>query len=869
MVIFGFKRTVVWLLASAAIAAAVPARAQDAPIINYNIPAQDLGKSLTDFARQSNREIYFSSDLTRGKQAPKIRGQLSTDQALQQLLAGSGLTYKLDASGAFTIVRDPGNGKSAPEGASFDQNNTAITVTGTRIRGAGSASPVNVTTRRDLEQAGINDLADLTRILPQNYAGGQNRGIAGNGEQGGQLNLNDSSQLNLRGLGPDATLTLLNGHRLSYDGISQGVDIASIPVSAIERIEVVADGASALYGSDAVGGVANIILRRDYEGLETTARAGAATDGGDVQQQYSLVGGRRWSSGGFILALDHEFQTPITAAQRDYTSGYDPSFWLTDRIKQTSAVLAANEQIAPGLHFDLDGTLMQRHSLQQDPYTSNNDVHIDGQVARERTLSYSISPTVRAGLGPWQASLSTTLAKSRIQADANNYASGVAQQVGRLLFENNLKGAEVTAEGPLIRLPGGEARLALGGGVREISLHLRRHILSPSGAVSFKEWTERRKTQFAYGEVSLPLIGPEQHLTLVDRLTLSGAVRHEHWAGIDTVTTPKFGVIYQPVPDVTLRATWGKSFKIPTLQQVNQPQQAILIPGFIFSPLPQPPGAPVLLLTGGSPNLKPERATTWSGTVEVKPQFVPALHMRATYFHINYRDRLATPFTSVLSALYNPLYDDFITYNPSASDVNALIATIPGGLTNQTGAPFDPAGIGAIVDTSLRNSERQRIHGVDLDADYRLDLGRSGKLLLTGSASYLHSDQQLSKGQPFQPLAGTIFHPPHWRGRAGLTWDRGGQSLSAFVNYVGPNTDNVLATLRRVSAFTTVDLTAALRTQARTGPLHNVELRLVALNVLNQKPHVIRIVYPSEAPYDSTNESPVGRFLGVSLRKVW
>jgi outer membrane receptor protein involved in Fe transport len=364
-------------------------------------------------------------------------------------------------------------------------------------------------------------------------------------------------------------------------------------------------------------------------------------------------------------------------------------------------------------------------------------------------------------------------------------------------------------------------------------------------------------------------VGSDQHFPLINRLTLSGALRYEHWNQIASVTTPKFGAIYQPVPDIILRATWGKSFKIPTLSQVNEIQQAILIPGFIFSPLPQPDGAPVLLLTGAAPNLKPERATTWSGTLEVKPRFIPGLDLRATYFHIDYRDRLASPFTSVLSALYNPLYDDFITYDPSAADVNALIATIPGGLTNQTGAAFDPAGVGAIVDTSLRNSERQRIHGVDLDADYRLDFGRSGTLQLSGSASHLHSDQQLSAGQPFFPLAGTIFHPPHWRGRAGMTWDRRGQSLSAFVNYSGPNTDNVLATLRQVSAFTTLDLTATLRTQVATGPLHKVELRLSALNVLNQKPHVIRIVYPSEAPYDSTNESPLGRFLGASIRKVW
>jgi outer membrane receptor protein involved in Fe transport len=859
-----FQSTTALVLLMLAGSASASAQPQDHFV--FDLPAETLSQALRDVAVRTGRNVIAPSDLLGEQKAPPLSGSFTAEEAVARLLAGTGLRYRL-VERTLVVERSPLSANAAAT-QDAEPESSAITVTGTRIRRGGSASPVHVTSRKDLEQAGINDLADFTRILPQNYAGGQNRGIAGNGEQGGHLNLNDSSQLNLRGLGPDATLTLLNGHRLSYDGVSQGVDISSIPVSAIERIEVVADGASALYGSDAVGGVANIILRRDYAGVETAARVGAATDGGNVQQQYSLVGGRRWSSGGFMLAVDHAFQTPITADQRDYTSDYDPSLFLTDRIKQTSAVTSAHQLIAPGLEIDLDGTLMKRNSLQQDPYTTRADVHIDGQVAREATRSYSLSPTLRASVGSWLASVSGTVAESRIRANATNYASGSAQ-VGRLLFENRLKGVEATAEGPLFALPGGEARLALGGGLREISLHQRRHIFIETALVSSKEWTERRKTQFAYGEVSLPLVGSDQHVPLVNRLTLSGALRYEHWDRIASVTTPKFGAVYQPVPDITLRATWGKSFKIPTLQQVNEVQQAILIPGFIFSPLPQPAGAPVLLLTGGSPNLKPERATTWSGTVEVKPRLIPGLRLQATYFDIDYRDRLATPFTSVLSALYNPLYDDFITYNPGANDVNALIAAIPGGLTNQTGAPFDPAGVGAIVDTSLRNSERQRIHGVDLDGDYRLDFGRSGKLLLSGSASYLKSDQQLAAGQPFLPLAGTIFHPPHWRGRAGMTWERYGGSVSAFVNYVGANTDDVLADERRVSAFTTLDLTASLRTAVQRGLLHNVEFRLVALNVLNQKPHVIRIVYPSEAPYDSTNESPVGRFLGASARKLW
>lgn len=845
-------------------ALAEPVAAQSQIAGDYDLPAQDLAESLRAIARLSGREILFAADAVHGRKAPAIRGRYSLDEAIRAALAGSPLTVEYRA-GAALIKQRESNSANPDNGASIS---TAITVTGTRIRGVGSASPVHVATRRELEDSGINNLADFTRVLPQNYAGGQNRGIPGGGEQGGQENLNDSSNLNLRGLGPDATLTLLNGHRFAYDGLSQGVDISSIPLSAIQRIEVVADGASALYGSDAVAGVANIILRRDYQGLESTARVGAATGGGDVQQQYSLVGGHRWQSGGFMFVLDHDVQSPIAADQRDYTRDYDPSLYLTNRIKQTSAILSAHQQIGQGLSIDLDGTLMKRGSSQQDPFTTAADVHVDGSITHPTLLSYSVSPTLRADVGRWQASIGATLADSRSHLDATTYTAGDAR-VGHLLYEDNLKGAEATAEGPLFRLPGGDARLALGGGLRAISLHSRRNIVNASAFVSSSEFTERRKTQFAYGEVSLPLAGPDQHIPFLERLTLSGALRYEHWNGIAAVTTPKVGAVYQPVRDVTVRATWGRSFKIPTLQQVNEVQEAILIPGFIFSPLPQPDGAPVLLLTGSSPNLKPERATTWSGTIELRPSFIPGLDVQATYFDIDYRDRLASPFTSLLSALYNPIYDNFISYNPNASTINALIATIPGGLTNQTGAPFDPAGVGAILDASLRNSERQRIHGVDLDATYRLDLGPRGKLQIIGSASYLNSKQQLSAGQAFLPLAGTIFHPPHWRSRAGLIWDGRGQTVSAFVNYSGANIDNVLATSLRVPAFATLDVAAVLRAAAAAGPLHNVELRLSVQNALNQKPHVIRIVYPGEAPYDSTNESPVGRFIGASVRKVW
>ncbi|MEO8454062.1 MAG: TonB-dependent receptor [Sphingomicrobium sp.] len=848
------------------IASAAAAKAQSPQQFVFDLPAETLSQALRDVALRTGRNVIAPADLIGMQKAPALTGTLTAEEAVARLLAGTGLRYRT-VEGTLVVERSPFVEKAAaPENA--EPAASAITVTGTRIRGAGSASPVTVTTRRALEEAGVSDLADFTRILPQNYTGGQNRGIAGGGEQGGQQNLNNSATLNLRGLGPDATLTLLNGHRLSYDSINQGVDISAIPLSAIERIEVVSDGASALYGSDAVGGVANIILRRDFEGIETTARVGAATDGGDVQQQFSAVGGHRWSTGGFMVALDESGATPIYADQRNYTRTVDPSLTLTDRNRQLSGVLAAHQQLAPGLTLEVDGSLLDRRSLLQNPFLPGADVHVSGLVSRPHVRSYALTPTLRADLGSWQASLSATAADSRTLLDVKNYFNSVPRH-SHLLYDDKLEGVEATAEGPLFTLPGGDARLALGGGLRRISLHERYQTITGAQAITTKDFTESRSVQFAYGELSLPLVRPDIHLPLIERLTLSAALRYEHWNRIASVTTPKVGLIYQPVPDLTVRATWGKSFKIPTLQQVNEIEEGDLIPGFYFSPPPQPAGSPVLLLTGSAPNLKPERATTWSGTLELTPRFIPGLDLRATYFDIDYRGRIASPLTSVLTALNNPLFSDLIIYNPSTAQVNALIATLPGGLINQTGAPFDPAGVGAIVDVAARNTERQRIRGVDLNFDYHLNLAGHGKLLLTGSASYLESNQQLASKQPVAQLAGTIFYPPHWRGRTGAAWQAKLTTLSAFVNYVGPRTDNRFPTPEKVGSFVTLDLNASLRISTDSGPFRKMELSVSALNVLNAKPHSTRQVFAEEAPFDSTNESPVGRFLGVTIRKVW
>lgn len=847
---------------------AAPVVAQSETAVDYDLPEQPLGDRLRALAQLSGREIIFSSDAVARYRAVPLRGRLTLEQAIEASVAESGIVAEY--RDGVLLVRERARAVSAVQEL---QDENGITVTGSRIRGAGrAASPIIVTSRTQLEDAGVNDLAGYTRYLPQNFTGGQNPGIAGGGAQGGQSNINNSATLNLRGLGPDATLTLLNGHRVAYDALNQGIDISAIPLSAIDRIEVITDGSSALYGSDAVGGVANIILRRDYRGLETTARVGASTDGGNVQQQYTAVGGASWTGGGFMLALDHSRTSPIFADDRDYTSGLDPSLTLTLRNRQSSAVLSGHQQLTDGISFELDGFVMQRRSLKQSPFLPSASVFVNGLVSRPEVRSYAIAPTLRFDLpADWHGSISATRGVSRTRLGTSRFLNNNATR-SETTYENRLSGIEATAEGPLFTLPGGDARLAVGGGAREVVLDVDIIDLIAGQRVVFRDLTQARSVQFAYSELSLPLIGPDLGIPMIERLTLTGAVRYERYEGLDEVATPKLGLVYQPHRAVTFRATWGRSFKVPTLDQLNQVPQGALLPGSIFAPQPQPPlapGATVLLVGGGNPNLRSERATNWSASVELRPRFLDGLRLEAGYFDVDYTDRIGSPLSGTLSSLANPLFRDLIIFNPSAAQVNALVATFPGGLLNQTGRPFDPANVGAIIDGSLRNSANARVRGIDFAADYRVDLGDSDSLTLTGLVSYLDSNTRLALNQPLIERAGTIFNPPHWRARLGASWQGRRAGLSAAMSYVGSTRDTRFPAMERVAPFVTFDLNASLRTGAQSGPLSGIEVRFSVLNLFGEEPDTIRNSQPEAPSYDSTNQSPVGRFIGLSVRKTW
>ncbi|WP_446830649.1 TonB-dependent receptor domain-containing protein [Candidatus Foliamicus sp.] len=194
-----------------------------------------------------------------------------------------------------------------------------VAVTGSRLRGVVSGSPILVLTMDDIKRRGLGSVEDVIRSLPQNFseinaAGALDNSIVSIDAQG-------QSMVNLRGFGEQSTLILVNGRRWPQaSSFGNGsVNVNGIPFAAIERVEVLTDGASAIYGADAQAGVLNFILRDDYEGGETRARYDMGANEGDswrFEQNLATT----WDSGRASLSLSYSETTAINAAKAGNTT---------------------------------------------------------------------------------------------------------------------------------------------------------------------------------------------------------------------------------------------------------------------------------------------------------------------------------------------------------------------------------------------------------------------------------------------------------------------------------------------------------------------------------------------------------------------
>jgi iron complex outermembrane receptor protein len=195
-----------------------------------------------------------------------------------------------------------------------------IVVTGSRVRGAAPVGSTVISLGRDTIEASAAVTTDrLIKEIPQNF----DLGVSENSraQSGGSGNITYGNSVNLRGIGPYATLVLIDGHRVVNN--SRSTDPSVIPTLGVERVEVVADGASAVYGSDAVAGVVNIVPRRSLDGVEAFARGGFADEGSFDEWALGAAIGKVFDRGQLMLAYEH--------VERSNLSGDDRDFFVSDQ----------------------------------------------------------------------------------------------------------------------------------------------------------------------------------------------------------------------------------------------------------------------------------------------------------------------------------------------------------------------------------------------------------------------------------------------------------------------------------------------------------------------------------------------------------
>ena len=216
-----------------------------------------------------------------------------------------------------------------------------LTVTGSRIKRieVEQALPITTVTREEIDQQGITSAEQLLMVL--NVAGNGSDNLASNGGivHEDQRGNNGVSGANLRGQGADATLVLLNGRRVATHGLKgRAVDLNAIPFAAIERVEVLRDGASAVYGTDAIGGVINFITRRDFEGAQVSGFVDVTEAGGANIYRGSILVGRGdlerdgWNAFG---TLSVKRNTILRGDDRDFSNAFQADRGLSPDTRGT------------------------------------------------------------------------------------------------------------------------------------------------------------------------------------------------------------------------------------------------------------------------------------------------------------------------------------------------------------------------------------------------------------------------------------------------------------------------------------------------------------------------------------------------------
>jgi iron complex outermembrane receptor protein len=990
----GGLSTLLLLLAASFCSSAVWAAG---PKLHFDIPAGDALKTLPLFCSQSKIEMLYLTEKVRGLQTHAVSGDLDASDALMQMLEGTGLEFEFDSDYSFVSIKAAekqeekleaigpatplalvaessarGNRRDSSgvlkQAFGAEQKLEEVVVTGTLIHGVlDIMSPLTFVTHREMKRTAYATVQDALQALPVNFGAAQSEDFGGAG------NFSRGVSANLRGLGSGATLVLINGHRQPFSG-NEGdfVDVSNIPWSAVERIEVLPDGASALYGSDAIAGVVNVVMKKDLDGAETQLRLGSARGGADEKLLGQLFG-TDWRTGNVLLCYQYSERTGLSAGDRPYTANADktafggtdyrssrsspgnilnprtliPSYGIPARQDGTALATAdllpnqinlqnryATLDLLPdrqmhNLFFSGTQKLGERVELFAEARYSRREISQQLLGAEQLLFVPSTNPffvNPYAGvpyvavaysflndLGPieatatsqtyggavglkadltdaWRLTLSGSYGRENTRYTGDNQVDPVALSAAladpnpETAFNpfgdgkhNNpatldairfaqreravsvISSGTVIADGPVLELPSGSAKLAVGGEWRQETFE--RGVRIP-GVFS-------RTVESAFAELSVPLIGQPDNVRAVPRLELSLAGRYESYSDFGTTSNPKIGLRWAPSDSIKMRASWGTSFRAPKLVDIYDKSLDTATLASLRDPRSPSGSSIVLALQGSNPELKQETATTWTAGIDFAPTFLDGFTMSLTYYAINYEHRILSPSRA---SPFDILLDEeqwaaAITRNPLQSDV---IAICDSAILRGSAAQCKAAPVSAIIDYRMRNLASTRVKGLDLKIDRTLDT-RHGNFNFGLDGGYIFSfEQAVSDSSPLINIVDTVGNPLALRLRGTAewyqhAWDQRGFGINVTVDHTGGYEDTGSQMSHGVSPLTTLDLRLSYRTARGMGSLSDIELGLNASNVFNQDPPFVN----REAGYDVINAEPYGRVVSFTIQKHW
>ncbi|MEC3910824.1 TonB-dependent receptor [Sphingobium sp. CR2-8] len=759
--------------------AAAPADATLTQRHNFDIHVQPLSSALRQLSAQSGIRILFPYDEVASIRSRRIQGWLSTQDALARLLAGTDLTSTPAGAGVIALAAPSSRSaaRRSPLGLQYAQANvpgaapsamtmapapkpvedaTPIIVTGTRTTNrtvAESLAPIDVLGEKDLEASGKQSVRDLLGTLVPSI------NVSNNGAGASWA----VRTLSLRGLGGDQLLVLVNGKRrhntatLFINGSVQNgqspPDLDLIPGNAIQRIEVLRDGASAQYGSDAIAGVVNILLKNDTSGGAALTLGSTADNGGwqgrwQVDKGFSLGadGGYIHISGDGVLQDNTITKSSPITTNPFYPTG-DPRNANPNRIRAKYGqpqVIGGNvgydAMLPVGDRFELYsfGTYSKRHAAgwltYRNPAALNNiyEIYSEGYIPRIHVYDedFQVAAGLRGDIGSGiRADLSTSYAQNEVkyaQTTSLNPSLGTASPthfyLGKIRFDEWTSNLDLSKEFD-IGLAGPIA-LAVGGEYKK-----NKFLIGPGDPVSYIDGGYRSppgawlagQTRTGVGSQGVTGFLPSGSGSwsrdnwsayvnlegkIIEGVEFGLAGRHEDYSDFGTTDTGKASIRIEPTRGFAVRGTASTGFRAPTLQQqhyassstinvpvngVNQllPVQALPVDGIAARAL-------------GAVSLRPEKSRNLSAGVVITP--APNLNLTIDAYQIKVRDRILLSETLSGAVVMNAL-------------ATAGIRGVAGGLI-------------------FSNAADTRTRGLDIVSTYRAGLGDMGTATFSLSANF-------------------------------------------------------------------------------------------------------------------------------------